>query len=232
MTKKKVVVSWSGGKDAALSLKLILENPLYEVVCLLTTLYEETQASSVHFIPKSILKKQADALEIPIHFVMLTQNDLTDYNSNMQKTIVFFQKQGVTGFVFGDLNVEEVLPYRKVLFDPLGMELIFPLGGLTSENVMKLFFNSELETVIIVTNESVLPCSYVGKKLTKNLIDTLSPSCDVCGENGEYHTLITGGSIFKKSFSIEIAAIKKHTQQIRLSDFSLKKFTYCYAEYK
>ena len=232
MTKKKVVVSWSGGKDAALSLKLVLENPLYEVVCLLTTLYKETQTSSVHFIPKLILEKQAVALEIPIYFVVLTQNDLTDYNREMQKTIVSFQQMGVTAFVFGDLNMDEVLPYRKVLFEPLGMELIFPLGGLTSENVIKTFLNSELETIIVVTNESVLPCSYIGKKLTEKLIDALPPSCDVCGENGEYHTLITGGSIFRKPFSIEIAAIKKQTQQIRLSDYSLKEFTYCYALFK
>lgn len=112
------------------------------------------------------------------------------------------------------------------------MKLIFPLGGLTSESVIKTFFDSELETIIVVTNESVLPCSYIGKKLTEELIDAFPPSCDVCGENGEYHTLITGGSIFRKSFSIEIAGIKKQTQQIRLSDYSLKKFTYCYAEFK
>ena len=103
--RKKAVFNWSGGKDSALALYKILQDKNYEITSLLTTVNKETQYSSMHRIPVSLLKAQAKSIGLPIYIVNLPpKGDINDYETNMAETVLYFKSLGVNYFVFGDMG--------------------------------------------------------------------------------------------------------------------------------
>lgn len=229
MEKQKAVFNWSGGKDSALALYKILNDDKFDVVALLTTINEETLTSSVHSIPAEILAKQADSIGIPLHTVSFAK-DLSNYDSIMSKTVAYFKKQGVTHFIFGDIFLEDVKSYRESKLNPLGIEVVEPLWNKSSADIMDDFLRSGIKAKIIVTQADKLDQSFIGKNLDKDTMDLFPDDVDVCGENGEYHTLSYVGGLFKKEVNFSILKTNKITYDIKLSNNQIETFEYWQAD--
>lgn len=225
MEKQKAVFNWSGGKDSALALHKILNDDLYEVVALLTTINEETLTSSVHSIPLEILKKQADSIGIALHTVLFAK-DLSNYNDKMSETVAFFKKQGVTHFIFGDIFLEDIKSYRESKLNPLGIEVVEPLWNKSSKEIIEEFLKSGIKAKIIVAQANKLDQSFIGRVLNKETIDLFPKDIDFCGENGEYHTLAYAGGLFKKELNFTIVNSKTITYDIKLSNNEIETFAY------
>jgi uncharacterized protein (TIGR00290 family) len=230
MTKrKKAIFNWSGGKDSALALLKILEQDEFDVVSLLTTINQETLTSSVHSIPADILGKQAKSIGIPLYTVLFAK-DLSDYDSKMSDTVDFFKKQGVTHFIFGDIFLTDIKTYRENKLNPLGIKVVEPLWNMTSAEVMNDFLKSGIKTKIIVTQANKLNETFIGKDLDQETISLFPDDVDLCGENGEYHTLSYAGGLFKKAVDFTIIHTNKISYDIKLNNGQTKTFEYWQAQ--
>lgn len=225
--KPKAVFNWSGGKDSALALYKVLRQGRYDVVALLTTASARTQRSSMHAIPVSLLEKQAAAIGLPLHVVSLTpQGDMADYSQAMERAARHFLSQGVTHFIFGDIYLHDVKSYREKQLAPLGIEVVEPLWGLNSRQVMDEFLASGLRTVVVTVTDGMLDKSFVGRTLDSSFVDDLPDSADICGENGEYHTFCYAGGMFSHPVPFALAGPEKVTYPIRLDDGTVRDYSY------
>lgn len=225
IARKKAIFNWSGGKDSALALQKVMLEEEYEVVALLTTVDREAKASTMHAIPLSILQAQATSLGIPLYIVHLNSK-LQDDANEMLKAVLHFKDLGVSHFIFGDIFLEYIKTYREEKLHPYGIEVVMPLWGKTSEEVMAQFLDSGIQATIIVTDASKLGKSFIGKKLTRSLVDSFPSDVDCCGELGEYHTLAHSGPVFKNKVKFEIKTIKQLTQDIGINDGTTQQFKY------
>jgi len=227
--KKKAVFNWSGGKDSALALQSILHSNEFDVISLLTTIDEETLRSSVHAIPLEALSKQAYSIGIPLYLVLLS-GDLANYDEKMHETVEYFKQKGVNYFIFGDIFLADVKAYRETKLNPLGIEVVEPLWDKSSAEIIDDFLDSEIKAKIIVTQADKLDSAFIGKDLDKNTIGSFPEDIDVCGENGEYHTLAYAGGLFKREIDFSISQINKISRNIKLDNGQTKIFEYWQAD--
>ncbi|WP_277559874.1 diphthine--ammonia ligase [Acinetobacter beijerinckii] len=223
--RKKTVFNWSGGKDSALALYTVLQQNEFEVIALLTTVNEETELSSMHAIPFSLLMKQAESIGIPLYPVFLPKN-LPAYEQRMLDAAHHFKAQGVEHFIFGDIYLSDVRKYREDRLHPLGIEVVEPIWNLNSNEVMQNFLDSGIKTKIIVTDASKLNESFIGQDIDAALIERIPSDVDVCGENGEYHTFAYAGALFKKPVEFEIAETRKMSYDFKLDNGEEKTYHY------
>jgi len=227
--KQKAVFNWSGGKDSALALQKTLQGNEFDVVSLLTTINEETLTSSIHSIPAELLTSQAESIGIPLHMLLFAK-DLTNYEDKMRETVEHFKKQGVTHFIFGDIFLADVKTYRESKLNPLGIEVVEPLWDKPSADIIADFIKSGIKSKIIVTQADKLDKIFIGKNLDQNTINSFPNNIDICGENGEYHTLSYAGGLFKKEIDFSISQINKISYDINLDNGQTKTFEYWQAD--
>lgn len=228
--KKKAVMNWSGGKDSALALYKTLTDNQYEVISLLTTVNKSKDSSSMHEIPLSLLQKQADCIGIPLYMVDLDSSTQTNtYAKAMTEAVSYFKEQGVKHFIFGDIFLFDVKSYREERLNPLGIEVVEPLWGKTSEEVMSDFIKSELQTVITTTMADKLGEEFIGQIIKPELIAKFPKEIDVCGENGEYHSFCYSGKLFKHAVPFTLDTPRKVSHTFTMDDQSQKSFDYWHA---
>lgn len=226
---KKAVFNWSGGKDSALALQKVLQEKEFEIISLLTTMNEETSKSSMHSIPLEILERQAESIGIPLHTVVFSK-DLKNYDEKMNEAVNHFKEQGVAHFIFGDIFLSDVKAYRESKLNPLGIEVVEPLWEKTSQEVIDDFLQSGIQAKVIVTQADILNETYIGRNLDANLVRSFPDNIDVCGENGEYHTLSYAGGLFKKEVQFSISETIKTSFEFKLDTGETKTFEYWQAD--
>ncbi|MCC6182323.1 MAG: diphthine--ammonia ligase [Bacteroidia bacterium] len=223
--RKKAVFNWSGGKDSALALHKVIQENEFDVISLLTTINNDTRTSSIHSIPVELLNKQAESIGIPLYTVALSKDTKT-YEEGMSEAVQHFKNKGVRYFIFGDIFLADVKSYREGKLNPLGIEVVEPLWGKSSEEVFKEFLNSGIKSKIIVTQADKLDQTFVGKDLDETLIKAFPPNVDVCGENGEYHTFSYDGSIFKTKIDFKVSDISKISYDFKMDTGKWESFEY------
>ena len=231
MKKKKAVLNWSGGKDSAHALYKILQEDKYEVVSLLTTINQDSRLSTMHNIPISLLKVQSEHLGLPLEIVGLkTNGSMEDYSKSMEKVAIHFRNQGVTDFIFGDIFLHDVRSYRQKQLTPLGINVVEPLWGKTSQTIMDEFLETGLKTIIVTTMDNGLGETAIGKILDRPFVDNLPNGMDPNGENGEYHTFCYAGPIYDSPIPFTLGTPYKKSYNIGLDDGSEQTFTYCFVD--
>lgn len=229
-SKKKAVFNWSGGKDSALALYKILRDDRYEVISLLTTVNRESKRSTMHGIPTSLLRKQAESIGLPLYVVDLTpKGNMEDYASAMNRAVEHFKGLGVNHFIFGDIFLHDVRSYREAQLQPHGIEVVEPLWDKTSEQVMSEFLDSGLQTVIVTITEGALSEQFIGKILDKELVESFPCEVDICGENGEYHTLCYAGGMFRHAVKFSLGRPLRETYLVTEEDGTAKEYSYWFA---
>lgn len=197
MTKpKRVVISWSSGKDSTLTLERLNENPHYQVVGLYTTYVDEEVPFQA--TPLEVVQMQADLLGLPLITIELPEVFLS--NDIYQSTIVnALQSSGlnVEAVAFGDMFCNGIADYRRSYIEPAGWECVFPLLGEESKALAFEIVERGIQTMLITTDGNVLPPEWCGRWYDKTLIESLPGHIDPCGEDGEFHTLVTSTSSFQ-----------------------------------
>lgn len=229
--RKKAVFNWSGGKDSALALYKILQEDEFEVVALLTTINEGTATSSIHAIPLKLIQEQAQSIGISLYTVMLSK-DKTTYEQGMTEAVNHFKNLDVHHFIFGDIFLADVKSYRESKLHPLGIEVVEPLWGKSSEEIMNEFLQSGIKTKIIVTQADKLNQTFIGRAIDSSLAESLPEGVDLCGENGEYHTFSYDGPIFKTKINFEIVKASLISYEFKMDTGEMKRFEYWQAEIK
>jgi uncharacterized protein (TIGR00290 family) len=198
MVKEKVIVGWSGGKDAAFALYEIQQTQKYEVKALLTTITQDYDRISIHGVRKVLLENQAAALGLQLEkmFIRAKASNL-EYEAELIKILNGYAKQGVTSVVFGDIFLEDVRLYREKLLANIGLRAIFPLWKKDTKKLAEKFLDVGFKAVITTVDSNVLSKDFVGKEYDRQFLDKLPKEVDPCGENGEFHSFTYDGPYFK-----------------------------------
>src|SRR5579872_3202721 len=126
--KEKVLFCWSGGKDSALALYRLMQDPDYEVVALLTTFNEHYRRVSMHGVTLELTEMQARSIGLPLDKVFVSlRSSNEEYSQKMGERMVEYKVRGVTAVAFGDIFLEDLRAWREANLALIGLRAIFPL---------------------------------------------------------------------------------------------------------
>ncbi|GAA0090142.1 diphthine--ammonia ligase [Paraclostridium bifermentans] len=198
--KNKFVMSFSGGKDSTLALYRMIKKG-YEPVALLTTVKKDADKSWTHGINRRLLKQVSESLDIPL---LEVECDVWEYEKEFENSLIKAKELGASICVFGDIDIEEHKNWDVERCKNAGIKASFPLWQEDRESLVYEFIESGFTTIIKTVNLDYLNESLLGKKLTKNVVlEIKNAGADACGENGEYHTFVIDGPLFKEKVSFE-----------------------------
>jgi uncharacterized protein (TIGR00290 family) len=200
--KEKVVVSWSGGKDSAYALYEVLKAKCYLVTKLLTTVTKNDRIS-VHDVPRVLLEDQAASLGFPLEEMFVPQGvSDAEYEAQLVQLLKDGRATGVSSVVFGDIFLEDVRKFREKLLSKAGLNGVFPLWHRDTLELANNFIAAGFKAVITVVDSQQLSGEFVGREFDKTFLADLSSGVDPCGENGEFHTFVYDGPIFRKRINL------------------------------
>ncbi len=215
---KRVTISWSGGKDSALALYRVLRNPAFEVIGLHTVFNAENRRVGLHGIREALIDRQARAIGLPLTKLYLgSSDDHEAYRKLMTDHYAECARENIDGVVFGDIFLEDLKNFRDELLLESGLTGIYPLWKCQSDALLRQFLDAGFKTIICACNQQVLAGGFSGKILTKELMMNFPKEVDVCGENGEFHTFVFDGPIFRErvAFSLGDTVNKTYSYKIR-----------------
>lgn len=196
MNKKQCIFNWSGGKDSALALYHCLQNPDLEIRYLVTSINDAVNRISMHGVRYALLKKQAEAIGIPLYEIRLPEMPtMSAYDETMRHHLEKLKQEGITHSIFGDIFLEDLKQYREDRLAEVGLKAIFPIWKRDSKELINEFLDLGFKTVMACTQERL--GDFAGKVIDHDIIHQLPEDVDVCGENGEFHTFVFEGPIFK-----------------------------------
>ncbi|MED3573263.1 diphthine--ammonia ligase [Cytobacillus praedii] len=207
--KKRVALSWSGGKDSCMALDKLTKSGV-EVACLITTIPIEIGRTFGHGEKMELVRLQAKALDIPLEFVSCT---FEDYTSSFTDALKNYKLQyQLDGIAFGDLYLEGHREWGEQLAKDTSLEPIYPLWGRKEDALplLKTFVQSGYKATVIRVREDVLESTWLGRQLDSAFIDDIiKRDCCPMGESGEYHTFVSDGPLFKARIELEHPEIIK-----------------------
>ncbi len=206
--KEKVLLFWSGGKDSALALYELLQNPQYEVVSLITTLNREKNRVPFHGIPDVLIKEQAKLLKLPLQRIFLPDNSTDEeYVKQVSTILSMYAKRGIKTVAFGDINQQADRDFKEKMIFDLDMKALFPLWGMDTKAVAAKFLQTGHKALVTSVNEEKLGYSFLACDYNEEYLNRLPEGIDHAGENGEFHTFVVFGPTFKMrvAFSKAIA---------------------------
>ncbi len=206
--KEKVILSWSGGKDSALALYKLQQTKNYQIIALLTTIIQDYDRISMHGVRTILLEMQAESLGLPIEKVLITK-DTTDeqYEHKMWQVLAKYRTAGVSSVVFGDIFLENLREHRENNLSKIGMKAIFPLWKKDTTELAQSFINLGFRAVITCVDSHFLDRTFVAKELDERFLSALPAGIDHCGENGEFHSFVYDGPIFRQRISHKIGEV-------------------------
>lgn len=200
----RVVMAWSGGKDSALALWKLRNNPRYDVVALLTTLSEPYRRIVMHGVREDVLDAQAAAIGLPLAKVWLSAKpDNAEYETKMGSALRAFRVRGVHHVAHGDLFLEDVRAYRDANLAKLGMTGVYPLWGENTRTLARLFTHRGFKGVLSCVDGEKLGPRFAGREFDYALQQDLPAGVDPCGEYGEFHSCVYAGPIFKRPLQLQ-----------------------------
>lgn len=199
---EKVLVAWSGGKDSAMALYELLASNDYKVVALLTTVTEDYDRISMHGVRSALLEAQAESLGIPLEKVYITKDSSNEeYEARMKERLTYYKSKGVSSVAFGDIFLEDLRRYREGNLSKIGMKGIFPIWKKETRALAHRFIDLGFKAIVSCVDLKVLEKRFVGRIFDGGFSSELPSGVDPCGENGEFHSFVYDGPIFRKGIS-------------------------------
>ena len=198
--RETVIVSWSGGKDSVLALYDVTNSGNYEVLELLTTVTQDYDRVSVHGVRRVLLEQQAEALGFPLEEMLIPKGIAdAEYENRMREVLVKHRANGVSTVVFGDIFLEDVRKYREQLLSKIGVKCVFPLWGRDTTKLARTFLELGFKAVLTVVDSNFLSRDFAGREYNETFLKDLPETVDPCGENGEFHTFVYDGPLFRQT---------------------------------
>jgi uncharacterized protein (TIGR00290 family) len=201
--RSKAWLAWSSGKDSAWALHTVRENAEFEVVALLTTVNEKYSRVAMHAVRESLLEMQADAAGLPLIKVPIPSACTNEiYERAMGEAMERAKADGVTHVIFGDLFLEDVRAYREKQLARCDVTPVFPLWGRDTRQLAEEMIAGGLSAYLTCVEPRKLDRSFAGRKFDAELLRTFPADVDPCGENGEFHSFVNDGPMFKQAILV------------------------------
>ncbi len=195
--KKRVVQSWSGGKDSAMAHYIASSKMHLYVECLLTTYNESNNRVSMHGVRLELIERQAEMLGARLMKIPLPPNCSNEkYEERMMRALMSLKEEGVGEVVFGDIFLEDVRRYREENLARAGFKGVFPLWGRDTWELAREFLKLGFKALICCVDTQQAPAELIGREYSLELLEKLPDSVDPCGERGEFHTFVYDGPLF------------------------------------
>jgi uncharacterized protein (TIGR00290 family) len=202
---KRVLLSWSSGKDSAWALHVLRMRKNVEVVGLLTTFNDAAGRVAMHAVRRELVAAQAAAAGLPLWQVGLPSPCSNEaYEAIMRNVVAKACAAGITQFAFGGLFLEEVRAYRVRQLEGAGVEPIFPIWTTPDDTpaLARQMLEAGLRATLTCVDPRVLDSALAGRSFDASLLDELPPSVDPCGERGEFHTFCCAGPMFRSEIRV------------------------------
>lgn len=214
-----VILSWSGGKDSALTLHALRHDERYQVQGLLTTVNEHYGRVSMHGVRETLLDAQAKSVGVSLYKVKLSEHPSNDeYEQNMRTVLLGFKAQGIRHVAFGDLFLEDLREYRVNNMRELDMECVFPLWHRPTDRLAHEFIALGFRAVLCCVDERQLAGTFVGREYDESLLRDLPGTVDPCGERGEFHTFVYAGPVFHRPVAFTLGERVRRDERFHFCD--------------
>jgi uncharacterized protein (TIGR00290 family) len=205
---EKVLLSWSGGKDSAMTLYELRRAGGYDIVALLTTITEGYDRISMHGVRRVLLEQQAASLGLALHEAMISPGCTNaHYEATMRAVLTHYQAQGVTACAFGDLFLQDIRTYRERNLAAVGMKALFPVWGRDTTEFIRSFIALGFKAVVTCVDPRALPPTFAGRVIDERFLRDLPPGVDPCGENGEFHSFVYAGPLFREEVKVTVGQV-------------------------
>jgi uncharacterized protein (TIGR00290 family) len=203
LVRGKAWLAWSSGKDSAWALHTVRQSAEFEVVALLTTVNESYSRVAMHAVRESLLEMQADAAGLPLIKVPIPSACTNEiYEQAMSAVMARAKADAVTHVIFGDLFLADVRAYREKQLARCDVAPVFPLWGRDTRQLAEEMIAGGLSAYLTCVDPRKLDCSFAGRKFDAELLRTLPADVDPCGENGEFHSFVNDGPMFKQAILV------------------------------
>jgi uncharacterized protein (TIGR00290 family) len=194
-----ILLSWSGGKDSCMALAELAKERPRRVAGLLTTITREYDRVSMHGVRRELVERQAESLGYPLYPVFLSRGaNNAEYESRTKEALAQFLKQRVTAIAFGDLFLRDIRAYRERLMKEVGFQAMFPIWGRDTKSLARAFVEAGYRAIVTCVDPRVLDRSFAGRMIDRDFLNHLPVGVDPCGENGEFHSFVVDGPIFRR----------------------------------
>lgn len=194
---KKILYSWSGGKDSAMALYELLKDSACEVVSLLTVVTRDYGRISMHGVREELLELQAASIGLPLENIYITKNSGNEeYEVLMKETLARYKAMSVKAVAFGDIFLEDLKKYREERLGEALMQAIFPIWKRDTREIADTFIELGFKAMITCVDSKVLDGRFSGRLFDRQFLSDLPRGVDPCGENGEFHSFVYDGPIF------------------------------------
>jgi len=191
-----------------MALYALLQRPDVHIVALLTTVTETYDRISMHGVRRELLVQQAQSIGLPLHEVRIPPQCINPvYEARMEEALRVHYRAGVRGVAFGDIFLEDLRAYREKNLARIGMSALFPIWKRDTRELIRCFHAAKFRAIAACVDPKVLPRSFAGRELDDSFFRDLPAAIDPCGENGEFHTFVFDGPIFRNPIPINVGEV-------------------------
>ena len=204
--KRRLLLSWSSGKDSAWCLHTLRQQADIELVGLLTTFNEKADRVAMHAVRRQLVEQQAAAAGLPLIPVFLPWPcSNAEYEAALQSALEQAQAESeIDAVAFGDLFLEDIRSYRETQMAALGMEPLFPIWQQPTDELARAMIDGGVKAYLTCVDPKQCPVEFAGQEFDFTLLNELPASVDPCGENGEFHTFVFDGPMFDTSIDVRV----------------------------
>lgn len=189
---------WSGGKDSAMALDRVLRGGEYDVGSLITTVNPEFGRVSMHGVREALVEAQAEAAGLPLQRMLVGSASSNEtYVATLRAVLLDLRAKGVEAVIFGDIFLADLRAWREGFLAEAGIKGVFPLWGEDTRALAEQFVARGFKAVICCADDARLDEHAVGRALDEDFFAGLPAGVDPCGENGEYHSFVYDGPVFR-----------------------------------
>ena len=200
---RKALLFWSSGKDSAYALHLSRRQGDIEVVGLITTVNRPVRRIAIHGVRERLLSAQAQACGLPVRRLPLPDPCSNQhYEAMVGDALAEAGRRGISAAIFGDLHLQDIRAYREQLLADTGIEPLFPLWGRDTSALASEMVDAGLRARVSCVDLNVLPASFAGRDYDQKFLADLPGAVDHCGENGEFHTFVYDGPMFRHPIAL------------------------------
>jgi uncharacterized protein (TIGR00290 family) len=205
---KKVLLSWSSGKDSTWALNLLSQQKDVQVAALFTTFNRAADRVAMHAVRRSLVEAQAERIRIPLWPVDLPWPcSNAEYEEIMRGVWSRARAEGMEAVAFGDLFLRDIRAYRERQLEGTGLEPLFPLWEIPTKRLAHDMIAAGVKAKVTCVDSTRLDGSFAGRDFNLAFLESLPAPVDPCGENGEFHTFVYDAPVFTHAIGVQTGDI-------------------------
>ena len=118
--------------------------------------------------------------------------------------------------------MSDIRAYRERQLAGTGLTPVFPLWGLPTDKLAREMIGGGLRARLTAVDVKKLDRDFAGREFDSDLIADLPQGVDPCGENGEFHTCVTAGPMFRGALDLAFAT-SECRDGMAFADFELRR---------